>query len=448
MEAHTGYEGCLHPDCSGDLCLLRLLTTQQNKQYAGALYADRSSRTRSRPSRRRVVPRTPALLMLLSVPLCRAQTAPDAHRIESPSRSPAAIQLSVRYLRRACDESGRFAYLVDSDSGHLSRSYNIVRHAGAVYSLEMANRLRPDTATQDTIVRAGGYLWNNYVGPDANSDVLAVWTRPKPDSFEAELGAAGLGLVALTEIERLRPNSMSLPDLRALGRFILFMQKENGSFFSKYRIDSGPVAEIDSLYYPGEATLGLIALYELDHSSGWLTAAGKALAFLARSDGGGNIAPDHWDVIATAAFLPHYDQSSCAASRKQLIEHAERICERFLSEQITSGSDAAVISGFDPGGRTTPAATRLEALLAALEFLPPEANALRGRIEIAVKRGVTFLLNAQITSGPYAGGMPATAIKPKSVVFRADPKSSEIRIDYVQHALSAWLRYESIFGKK
>lgn len=388
------------------------------------------------------------MVALIASSLGRTQVTHKTQHVAPSVQVQTAVQLSVRYLERACDEAGRFAYLVDSDSGRLSRSYNIIRHAGAIYSLEMANRLRPDTGTQDTIMRAGGYLWNNYVGPDANSEVLAVWTHPKPRNSEADLGAAGLGLVALTEIERLRPNSISSRDLRMLGRFILFMQKENGSFFSKYDIDSGPVTEIDSLYYPGEATLGLIALYELDRSPEWLIAAGKALAFLARSERAGNIAPDHWDVIATAEFLRHYDQSSCPASRKELTEHAERICERFLSEQIASGPESALIGGFDPSGRTTPAATRLEALLAVLEFLPPEANALRSRIGIAVKRGMTFLLNAQITSGWYAGGMPAIAIKPRSVVSRPAPKASEVRIDYVQHALSAWLRYEDVLGKK
>jgi len=400
--------------------------------------------------------RTQADAVLLSAFLILTLAPPSASQAAAPHDTGSGlgpnvevpVSRSTRYLERACDSTGRFAYLVTPETGQLSESYNIIRHAGAIYSLEMANRRHSYPGTQETIMRAGGYLWNSYVGPDANSDLLAVWSQPKPANSEAELGAAGLGLVAFAGIEHLRPNSISPHDLRTLGRFIVLMQKADGSFFPKYSVDRGPVNEGYSLYYPGEATLGLIALYELDHSPEWLAAAGKALAFLARNDRVGKVAPDHWDVIATAEFLRHYDQSSCPATRKELIEHAERICESFLSEQITSGPDAALVGGFDPGGRTTPAATRLEALLAALQFLPPEANALRGRIEIAVKRGVTFLLKAQITSGPYAGGMPATAIKPKSVVFRSDPKSSEIRIDYVQHALCAWLRYESMFGKK
>ena len=44
-----------------------------------------------------------------------------------------AIGRSVGYLLKACSPRGRFAYIVDAESGGVSRSYNIVRHAGAIY---------------------------------------------------------------------------------------------------------------------------------------------------------------------------------------------------------------------------------------------------------------------------------------------------------------------------
>jgi hypothetical protein len=187
---------------------------------------------------------------------------------------------------------------------------------------------------------------------------------------------------------------------------------------------------------------GLVSLYELDHSRKWLVAAGKGLAYLAESRvGTQEMPPDHWALIATARFLPYYEQSDCPASRAELVQHAIRICDRFLSEQITGATDNRLDGGFDPGGRTTPTAIRLEGLLAALDFLPKDD--LRVRVEAAVQRGIVFLLNAQITSGPYIGGVPG------AVLATGSPKraqsASEIRIDYVQHALSAWLRYEELY---
>jgi len=93
------------------------------------------------------------------------------------------------------------------------------------------------------------------------------------------------------------------------------------------------------------------------------------------------------------------------------------------------------LGAFDPDGRTAPAATRLEGLLAALEFLPKDEE--HTKIEAAAGRGIAFLLRMQIGSGPYSGGMPgafATRVL----------DSSKIRIDYVQHALCAWMRYQNL----
>lgn len=188
----------------------------------------------------------------------------------------------------------------------------------------------------------------------------------------------------------------------------------------------------------------MISLYELDHSHKWLVAAGKGLAYLTESRAGPQeVPPDHWALIATAKFLPYYEHSACPVSREELVQHASRICERFLREQITGALDARLNGGFDPGGRTTPTAIRLEGLLAALEFLPKSDGDLPARIETAVQSGIAFLLNAQITSGPYAGGMPGAVLATGS--GRSARSASEVRIDYVQHALSAWLRYEQLY---
>jgi hypothetical protein len=285
---------------------------------------------------------------------------------------------------------------------------------------------------QSTLVLASDFMRMNYLALDASSSTLAVWSRPPPTNRKAELGAAGLGLVAFTAVEHAQSNTIPLAQLQALGRFVLFLQKPDGSFYSRYFADKGRDRDWQSLYYPGEAVLGLISLYELDHSRKWLIAAGKGLAYLAESHAGPQeVSPDHWALIATAKFLPYYTQSACPVSRAELVQHAIRICERFLREQVMDASDARLNGGFDPGGRTTPSAIRLEGLLAALEFLPKSDTELRARIETAVQRGIVFLLKAQITSGPYAGGMPGAVLATGSP--RKAQSVSEVRIDYVQH---------------
>ncbi len=89
------------------------------------------------------------------------------------------------------------------------------------------------------------------------------------------------------------------------------MQRSDGSFVSKYRIESGPDEHFENLYYPGEAALGFLDLYGVDHSRRWLTAAARALSYPAKSRVGLLVVPlDHWALIATAKLLPFYAQSA------------------------------------------------------------------------------------------------------------------------------------------
>jgi hypothetical protein len=88
-------------------------------------------------------------------------------------------------------------------------------------------------------------------------------------------------------------------------------------------------------------------------------------------------------------------------------------------------------------------------MLAALTFLPAEYNNLRKQMTVAIDDGLRFLLRSQIRTGQYAGGIPRAI----QILPRAHPqfkgsfnrRATEVRIDYVQHALSAMLEYDRIF---
>jgi hypothetical protein len=104
-----------------------------------------------------------------------------------------------------------------------------------------------------------------------------------------------------------------------------------------------------------------------------------------------------------------------------------------MKDQLRNPANQALDGSFDPTGRTAPTATRMEGLLAALEFLP-NGN-LRTEVKSTIDHGIAFLLHAQIRDGLYAGGMPGADIP-------TETGSADIRIDFVQHALCAWLRYQ------
>jgi hypothetical protein len=228
----------------------------------------------------------------------------NIHRsVETPSLAEVdhAITLAASYLEQACGPDGRFVYLVNIKSGQQAHTYNVVRHAGAIYALGMLHDSQPDLRATEAMLRATVFLRHNYIGPGISSGQLVVWSKPLPWNSDAELGATGLGIVALAAVKKVDPGAVSLEELESLGRFALFLQREDGSFVSKYRPDTGSAADFESLYYPGEAALGFISLYKIDHSQTWLDAAEKALTYLAKSRANlATVTTDDWALIATA----------------------------------------------------------------------------------------------------------------------------------------------------
>jgi hypothetical protein len=368
-----------------------------------------------------------------------------------------AARRSARYLASRVRKDGRFEYRINLDpSLPATDRYNVLRHAGAIYALGMYHRMAPDPQVGAAMERAGSYLRDETIASlPTRDDLLAVWSKPditqsgKP--LQAKLGGTGLGLVGLLSVEDMKPGFTTTRMRRGLGQFIVYMQQPDGGYFSKF-IPSrgGRQDDWHSLYYPGEATLGLLMLYEFDRSRLWLESASKALAYLAQKRLGRKIFPaDHWTLLATQKFFSLGEAKQVSVSRDLLLEHARRICEAILSEQVTA-NDTRYDGAFSEDGRTTPAATRLEGMLAALTFLPPDDD-LIGRIEPAVHRGIAFLLRAQVKEGKFAGAIPRAigrlpSNEPDAITFNR--RATEVRIDYVQHALSAMTQYLALNQKQ
>ena len=351
--------------------------------------------------------------------------APSAARVKH------AVLLAAGYMQRACGADGRFVYLVNIRTGEQSTSYNAVRHAGAIHALAMLQRQYPSTETKEAMLRATMYLRRLYLGPTTVPDVLVIWSKPAPDHRLTVLGASGLGLLAFAEVRQQSPESIPLVELQALGRFILLQQREDGSFASKYSIAEGPEDSFESFYYPGEAVLGLLALHELDRSPAWLTGAIKGLMYLAQSRHDLSRLPaDHWTLIATAKLILICEKAAIDFPREKLRHHAEQLCNSILNESVVLNTTLDLGKNTKIISHTTPIATRTEGLLEALTFISTES--LRSRVSTLVNEYIALLLRSQIQFGIYAGGMPGA-------VASLSPTAEYIRIDYVQHALSAWL---------
>jgi hypothetical protein len=255
----------------------------------------------------------------------------------------------------------------------------------------------------------------------------------------------------LLSVEKRKPGTTPVDFLRKMGNFIVFMQKTDGSFYSKYIPEKGGKDDSwTSLYYPGEAALGLLMLYEKDSDLRWLQAAANAIAYLSRLRAGKlRVEVDHWVLLATAKLLPLYDRCQQPLPESEILTHAIRICESILTHRSRFSKNTPEHGCFTDDGRTTPTAIRLEGLLAAHRFLPVEHKALREGIRVTATQGIAFLIRSQVSSGKYAGGIPRTIHPLPENHPRFDKsfneRATEVRIDYVQHALSAMLDYREQF---
>lgn len=397
----------------------------------------------------------PALLLNVAAPACLCAE----HGIALNQH----IRWAAGYLSEAVTVSGRFVYLRDlQGSAGDPRRYNVLRHAGALYAMASYPVIEPpDGGFTEAIKRTAAYLVGCCVGPvDGRTGLLALWSPPERAGsrhayLQAKLGGTGLALAALVQVEFVQPGTTAPEMLAQLAHFIVFMQKPDGSFYSKYIPSRGERSdEWISLYYPGEAALGLIMLHELSGDSRWLAAAIDALRYLARTrEGRGPLPADHWALIATArllkqnpealreaspTFIPWSEKAHPLSIKGTLRDHAEALVENILAEQIEGHERRCLNGGFSPDGRVTPTATRLEGLLSALSFLPE--GALRDRVLRAVNIGIRFLVEAQIKNGPTQGAFTRSS----PLCTSPDARANEIRIDYVQHALSAMIAYRGL----
>lgn len=380
---------------------------------------------------------------------------PTAPPTSDAAHRDAAIDAMRGYLARAVRTDGWFVYARDGQGDALP-GYNVVRHAGTMLAMSQALVEQPDDAElRHALASSARRLIACCIAPVRFERALAVWwpPRPEPDADPertlgppalrdgatggdrlASLGAAALGLVALIGADRHGVEPVPIETLRGLGRFLLGMQHDDGRFRSRW-FDDGRDDDWRSLYYPGEAALALLWLARVDPDPAlakrWTRAAVDTLLALADERRGFEPVPaDHWALIASAA-LACVDGGLGPDEHDALTLHAWQVARGMLEEQRAVEPFGG---GFVDDDRVTPTATRLEGLLALQAWpLPDEA---RQRIADSTGPALGWLLASIPAAGPAAGAVPRHRPTARG---RSHARQAEVRIDYVQHALSALL---------
>ena len=339
----------------------------------------------------------------------------------------ASAKMAGDYLRRSVGPEGKFTYLYHSAAGEVPERYNLVRHAGGVYAMLELYELTRERALLAAAVRAMGYLCKS--ARPGLSDPKRTACIVEDDW--AKLGGNALAVIALLKYQQVTGDRGKLPLARRLGRWIQRCQDKTGRFaVQKQAYTTGLVSDFVSVYYPGEAMLAMVRLGKADPAGPWLDVAERAAKYFIEVRDRRRPLPDHWQLHALNEL---YQLRRKDAYRRQAMRMARAIVEA----QDREGLYPDWRGSFYRPPRSAPTATRMEGLCAAYQLAiaagwPEQARSLLP----ALRMGVAFILQTQVR--------PETAMylaRPQRALggVRRGLTSDSIRIDYVQHFISATL---------
>jgi hypothetical protein len=349
--------------------------------------------------------------------------------------------LAADYLLAATAPNGKIRYHYDPRDDQSESSYNLIRHAGTIYSVLMAYQRTGFEPYRKSAEASIEYLFkksrrDERQGPWGGGDSMYV-----VEGSSIKLGGAGLGLLALVQhMESTGDREKYLDEARAYARFLVSQQKEDGEFHSYAPQELGGTAKDRvSIYYPGEAILGLARMYVVDPDPLWRDTAVRGANWLIKVRDAGKshqqLANDHWLMIALSYLYeetrdPLYLSHSLAIARAVQYQQ-EKNRFRYKAHRDYRG-------GYYNPPRSTPAATRAEGLVAVLDTC-----AIAGE-ECAYVREVlaetVIHMNLSQYTPELVWWMPNRAVTLGA--FNGGIYDVEVRNDYVQHAMSALLGME------
>jgi hypothetical protein len=344
----------------------------------------------------------------------------------------AGVRSGADYLSRVIDKDGRYVYLYHPVEDRDDGSYGWLRHAGATYALLEAYEEFGTSIYLQRAELALAYLKAHLVDDPEHQGKYILDTN---DEEQQKVGGAGLALIAFAKHAAVTGKRTELETMRALARSIIGQQYPDGHYRANADLtdDSGKKRKREPVYYQGEAALGLLRLYAIDPQAAYLDSARRAADWVVHvrdvDVSQDNQEHDHW---ITYAFNDLYR----VARDDAYIEHAYKIARAIMNRQHRAGSSPAPDwAGTFYETQTTPGATRLEAYAADIALSRvagrPEAWLLDPAREVAAS-----MLGQQFS--PDNGYWLPNAIKASGGV-RESFFVQDVRIDYVQHAMSAWL---------
>ena len=328
------------------------------------------------------------------------------------------------YLTEQVREDGSFVYRLDPRFGTEDGGYNILRHAGTVWSMVLSWRIEADPALEEAIDRAVEYLLSQVVY-DGEGRAYVY----EAASDEIKLGGCGISVLALTEYMDAFQTEKYLDVCKALGEGILsLLDQETGEYYRVLNADFSPKEAFRTVYYDGEATYALCRLYGLTGEAAWLAAARSAADHFIRADY--TQYKDHWVSYAMNELTKYVTDN--ASYYAFALENVQVNLKTIVSREITNP-------------------VNLELLMAAFELYDRLAS---GGASVGGFDAEVFLEAVRARAERQLDGFfyPETAMymaHPQRVLnaFMAREDGFRLRIDDVQHNIGGYYLYWANYDK-
>lgn len=341
-----------------------------------------------------------------------------------------ALDRAGKYLARAVKDDGRFVYEYKPYRGREVPEYNILRHAGTVFAMMELYGARKDPEVRKAAERAIGYLLRQVRG----GSIAGKPVKFVVEQGEVKLGGNGLAALALAEYARVTGNRKYDEVMRGLGEWILATQDANGRFkVHKQSFPLGRVSSFKSEYYPGEAIFALMRIYGLTGEKKWLDGADAGARYQLKVFSlldDRRLPHDHW-------LLYGLNEVHRKRPRPEFLDGAMRFARVIIQAQHTRENQPQPDwdGGYYKPPRSAPTATRMEGLNSAYALARDFGRGADAKqIRRSIDKGTGFLLRMQV--GPEIA-MYCQDPEASLGGFRESLARSSIRVDYVQHAISA-----------
>lgn len=318
------------------------------------------------------------------------------------------------------EESGKYIYGFTTNTAEVMNDYNILRHAGTTWSQILAYNENPNDELKKHIEQAIEYLLNNYmISYNENLNHIKMIGED-----EIVLGGDALTLLMLAEYENTFKENKYIDICNKIANAILSMQNEDGSFNHSYSLDLTLREKMITSYYDGESIYALMKFYKISGRRDIYDAVTKAIDFFIEN----NYIQyeDHWISYAMSEYIK-YNQDD---------KYLKFALDNYLENRI----DLSETTRFNP--------TNVEMLLATYNtylFMKqnnPDNEIIKNfnisGLEKSIQRTIKGLCKYYIE--------PEVSMyyeSPEKVKYGFQSSENRMRIDDIQHSISAIIAYKN-----